>query len=194
MWKKEEFLHKLNQIGIGRLLLLLAAGIVLLVLSVPTRSTKEAKIGESTGNTAAVEIDSNDSYRIKMENQLKTALMKVNGIGKAEVMITLKGTGEVVVNKDAPSTEEMVSEEDSSGGKRKTENISKGEETILVTDENGKNIPYVIKQNEPEVAGVVVICEGGGNETVISDITDACEVLFSVPVHRIKVMKMKENP
>ena len=33
--------------------------------------------------------------------------------------------------------------------------------------------------------------EGGGNEAVAGEITQAVQVLFNIPVHKIKVVKMK---
>lgn len=53
-------------------------------------------------------------------------------------------------------------------------------------------VEFSIKELEPEIAGIVVVAQGGDEERIIKEITDACEVLFSLPIHKIKVMKMKE--
>lgn len=35
--------------------------------------------------------------------------------------------------------------------------------------------------------------QGGGDETVVNEITYAVQVLFDVPVHKIKVVKMSSR-
>ena len=49
----------------------------------------------------------------------------------------------------------------------------------------------MIKEMEPEIEGVLVAAEGGDNENVANEITQAVQVLFNIPVHKIKVVKMK---
>ena len=53
-----------------------------------------------------------------------------------------------------------------------------------------RHLPYIVKELEPEIAGVLVIAEGGNNEVIKSDVIAAVQVLFDVPAHKIKVMKM----
>ena len=48
-------------------------------------------------------------------------------------------------------------------------------------------------ENMPEVEGVIVVCEGGDNKILVSDITNAVESILGVPVHKIKVMKINQN-
>ncbi len=45
-------------------------------------------------------------------------------------------------------------------------------------------------ENMPEIEGVVVVAQGGGEPTVVSEITSAIEALLGVPAHKIKVLKM----
>ena len=186
---KEEIKERLKEIGVPKILLLLLAGAVLVMTSLP-KSTQVQTISDT-------EVEQTDStkkqtkYKEQLEAQLSEALAQVEEIGKTKIMITLKSSEELVVNKDTPYQEETTKEKDSSGGEREQTSINQQEETVLVTDGEGKSVPYVVKQLEPEIEGILVIAEGGGNEQVIQEITDACEVLFSVPVHKIKVMKMK---
>lgn len=192
--KKINWKEWIKQIGMDKLIIMLLAGIVLIALSLPGSSKNSSK-GEVIKTTEAVTTQINQSdeaYIQALENKLSNALTKVDGIGKVEVMITIKGSKERVINKDTPLEEETVTEEDSTGGKRESSSRKSQEETILVQDENGNNVPYVIQEKEPEIAGVVVIASGGGSQAIINEITDAVEVLFSVPAHKIKVMKMND--
>lgn len=51
----------------------------------------------------------------------------------------------------------------------------------------------MVKKIEPEIEGVLVAAQGGGDETVVNEITYAVQVLFDVPVHKIKVVKMSSR-
>ena len=49
----------------------------------------------------------------------------------------------------------------------------------------------MIKELAPQIEGVVVAASGAGDEFVVDEITQAVSVLFNLPVHKIKVVKMK---
>jgi Stage III sporulation protein AF (Spore_III_AF). len=199
--KAEKKKLTIKEIGIERLIIILLCGIFLIVVSVPdlfsfavsgknSDKSKVNRVNQSTGKTDASNASNTNNYVDQLEEQLKQALEKVDGIGKVDVMITLKSTKERVVLKDSPYTQETSSETDSAGGSRVSSNVSKQEESVIVDSENGDKQPFIIKEIEPEIEGIVVIAEGGGDSGTISEIISAVEVLFDVPSHKIKVMKM----
>ena len=47
----------------------------------------------------------------------------------------------------------------------------------------------VSKENAPEVEGILVIADGGGNAVVAKNLTEAVQALFGVEAHKIKIMK-----
>ncbi|WP_310604027.1 stage III sporulation protein AG [Anaerosporobacter sp.] len=187
----------LKEIGIPKLAIMFLCGILLIILSFPSllsggdkkESTKTTTTENATAQTSVTE----DSYESEMEEKLKVVLKKVEGIGDVEVMITLKSSKEKITLKDTPYSQETLSETDSSGGTRQSNTIDKKDETVLQNSGSGGSTPYVVKELEPEIEGVLVIAQGGGSQTIISEIVDAVEVLFGVPAHKIKVMKMNSN-
>lgn len=187
---KKWILDKMKDIGLLKLLLLLFAGVVLLLTTIPSKATQKNEIVDNpivTTKTSEQKI-----FKEEMERQLSLALEQVQGIGNTKIMITLKATKELIINKDRPIKEEENKEKDSAGGERVQSSKEAEETTVLVSDDTGIQTPYVIKELEPEIAGIVVVAQGGDEERIIKEITDACEVLFSLPIHKIKVMKMKE--
>ena len=170
-----------QQIGIKRALILLAAGLCLIFLSIPSAGTKE----EET-KTSIEETDEQNDVR-ELEERLVEILSTVEGVGKVEVMITLKSSKESILNKDTPYEEE---EEKSGDSTRKS--ISSNEEKVLI-EQNGESVPYVVKELEPEIEGVVVIAQGGENASVQKNITEAVTALFDVSVNKIKVLKMEDG-
>lgn len=189
----------IKEIGLPKLFLLLGAGILLLVLSLPDgKSKNEAQTPQTqsgTGQNASGGAllsgapEEEEETVKEMEERLETLLRKVKGIGDVKVMITLKSTKERVVLKDSPYTSNNSVEVDGEGGQRTVTDLEQGEETILV-DGSGETGPYVVKELMPEVQGVVVIAQGAGDAGLISEIVEAVEVLFGVPAHKVKVMKM----
>lgn len=190
----------LKEIGLPKLIIIFAAGILIILLSFPGifQSSQKAKdnaqdnlqVVQNHTNTTSYE---SNTYIAEMEKKLKSILSKVSGIGKVEVMLTLKASQEQVPLKDNPSTQESVNEVDGEGGSRTNNSLTREESTVLVADENGNSVPYIIQELEPEVEGIVVIAEGGDNVKIIMDIIEAAQVLFNVPAHKVKVMKMSNG-
>lgn len=195
---KSEQLKKLKGIKKDQLLIFLLSGILLLVIAIPVKTEKEEKTGVSQEEDrkngsldAAGSSGATDSYVRLQEERLREVLQKVEGVGKAEVMITLQTSAEKVVEKDIPSTWQDVEESDSGGGTRTTREESQTEETVYQEEEDGSRIPYVVKELEPRVEGVIVIAQGGGDAKVRQNILEAVQALFSVEAHKIKIMKME---
>ena len=198
--EKEKKKLSIKEIGPSKLVIILLVGIFLIVLSFfDLRSSSETSKDNSTSSNYNkvdnINQDTNNtdaSYIETIEKRLEEVLSKVEGIGGVEVMITLKGSKEVVTLKDSPYTQESVNVDDGEGGSELSSKIDKGDSTVIVNSGNGENMPYVIKEIEPEVSGVVVIAQGGDNGLIKTEITEAVQVLFNIPVHKIKVMKMNK--
>lgn len=183
----------IKEIGLGKLVIIFLAGIFLIIVSFPDllsqkegSKTEEQKAIQATG----VREQNADDYAAVLEAKLKMVLKKAEGVGDTDVMITLKSSKERITLKDTPYQQETVNETDSTGGTRISSNVNKGDESVMVSGGSGGTEPYVVKEIEPEIEGVVVIAEGGDQQIVIAEIIDAVQVLFDVPAHKIKVMKM----
>lgn len=199
--EKEKKKLSLKEIGPSRLVMLLLAGIFLVVVSFPNmfssdNTTEDNKVREkntSQENSISSETgDESDTYTKTLEERLKRVLAKVEGIGSVEVMITLKGSKELVILKDDPYTQESMNEDDGEGGNRVSSSIEKEESTVMVNSGNGESLPYVIQELEPKIEGIIVIAEGGDSSEIMTEIMEAVQVLFDVPAHKIKVMKMNK--
>lgn len=198
--KSLSLLEKVKNIKRSQLLLAALFGILLLVIALPTGSTEEEPKREPVKEqeeTAGYEEDAAlpggtmtaEEYRKSLERQLQEVLQTVDGVGRTEVMITLKSAGKVVVEKDVTRTGEMVKEEDAQGTKRDSQVNNFQEETQYVQEE-GFSTPFITEENMPEIEGVLVVAEGGGNAVTVKNISDAVLALFDVEAHKIMVVKM----
>lgn len=184
---------RVRRFGIKEWGIVLIVGVCLLILVIPGGETQTGSSGESRPQETELPAEGStvEDYTERLERRLEEALQKVAGIGKVTVMITVKSTTEKVVLKDEPTQTERMVEQDSEGGSRTTVSNVAEESTILVAGTAGSE-PYVMKEIYPEITGVLVIAQGSQTGTVDYDILAAVQVLFDVPAHKIKIMKMKE--
>lgn len=177
-----------------RWMLLALFGILILVIVWPVGSkSKEAdnQVSESVAGTEKRTYNYAEQYTTNMELRLKEILENVDGAGAVQVMITVKNNGEQVVEKDKSYSESKTIQSGDGGKNTTTANTSRSESTVYDRTDSGS--PYVVKQLEPEIEGVLVAAQGAGDETVVNEITYAVQVLFDVPVHKIKVVKMSSR-
>lgn len=163
------------------------AGLLLLVLTIPTGSN-----GKKENETIASSYEyEEEDYCKELEKQMEEILSKVDGVGKIEVMITLRNSKEQVINKDT-SLNSSKNVDEKEGEKSESEALEQGEETILVNID-GDNVPYVLKEYTPTVEGVLIIAEGGDNPNVKVALIEASTVLLNVPSHKVSILKMEES-
>ncbi len=193
---KEKLLKKENMIVFALL------GVLLLVIAIPLDSGKDknnideiAKKDEDDLEKIPTEdgmyIDESMEYCLALESRIEEILSVMDGVGKVQAMVTVSASREMIVEKDEPVNRATVTETDGSGGTRSTNESSFEYETIFETDSEGNKTPYVVKQIEPEIQGITVVAQGGGNAIVQKNISDVLEALFHIEAHKIKVVKMK---
>ena len=98
----------LKDFGMEKIILIAIAGIVLLAANFSEWKNSSSKTSEK--QEKSIETSQNDAYVEALENKLVHILENVDGVGKAEVMITLKSSKESVLNK-VLSEEKQTEEE-----------------------------------------------------------------------------------
>lgn len=193
---KDKLLKKENMI------VFVLLGILLLVIAIPLDSGKEKKNINAEAKRDEGEVDdipdnegdfTDESleYCLALEARIEELLSVMDGVGNVQAMVTVSASREMIVEKDEPVNRATVTETDGSGGSRSTNESSYEYETIFKTDSEGNKTPYVVKQIEPEIQGITVVAQGGGNAVVQKNISDVLEALFHIEAHKIKVVKMK---
>ena len=192
---KSYWMSKLKKPKKEQLVVLLLFGVLLVVIALPTTTgtmgadKKDADISGTQGaagtDTAAL------TYEEQLEKRLSAILSQVAGAGRVEVMLTLESRGERIVEKDTPESRKSVDETDSSGGRRTTDEQDWGEETVYYEDGSGGKSPYVVKELEPNIEGVLVLAEGGDSAVVKQELLEAVQALFPIEAHKVKIMKLE---
>lgn len=189
----EQGKERFRKFGLKEWGMLLLVGICCFVIMIPTNNREEKQDDgtqkpEDIGKTVVQ--TENSSYVEQMEKRLENLLSHVAYVGNVKVMITVSSTEEKNVLKDGRTQTEEVSESDGTGGTRIVTSNDLDMETVF-SGEDGNGEPYLVSESYPEVVGVVVLAEGSGTGSVDYDILNAVQVLFDIPAHKIKIMKMK---
>ncbi len=94
-----------------------------------------------------------DSYSQQIENDLSSAISKIEGAGKAKVMLTMENSKELVYI-DGTTTK--------------------------------------TKEIQPLIRGVLVLCEGGDDPTVVERITQAVTKTLGISSAKVCIAKLSE--
>lgn len=198
MEKKEKKKISIKEIGIGRLGLIVLAGIVLLLCSLPLGQSASGKKESNTGGkekteTGTAEINETLSYKENLENEVEELLGRMEGVGQVKVMIHISQTSEKILKEDSSVDTEDTEETDSQGGSRSVTARSEDKSVIYTVDGNGHEVPYVVMEKMPVIDGIAVVAKGGGNASVKSEVTALLEALFHLEANQISVSQMEEN-
>ena len=169
----DQLTDKMKKITAGRNFpkVLVFLGIVMMLLIMFTDDDKKEKANEISKTNS--EFITSDSFVDYSENKLTEILESIEGVGKNRVMVSVSGTEEYVY------AEEI----------RKTASQSENEYVIFDSG-SGKNA-LVIKVNNPEVSGIVIVCEGGDDPKVCEQVYKVISTAFNIPTNRIYVAEMK---
>ena len=176
----------------NHLLILFLVGLLLFVAVFPFPASDQSG-ADTVESTSAASVNEGSTtlgeYESYLEERTADILKQVDGVGDVTVMITLKSGGQKIIEKDQSGSSQTTEEEDNEGGKRTVEESTSDKTSIYEQGSDGSSAPYVSKELSPEIEGVVVIADGGGNAVTAQNITEAVQALFGVEAHKIKIMK-----
>ena len=108
--------------------ILILAGVLLMVIAIPTNSPKKEG-GDLTKDLAAEppleDTDDLKDYAAELEGRLEAALSQIEGAGRVKAMVTLEDAGESVIEKDTVNETSDLQETDSAGGNRIEKSIDR---------------------------------------------------------------------
>ena len=121
----------------------------------------------SSDNKDVATVNEIDAYVDGLENKLEACLKKVSGAGDVKVIISVaSGKSQVVATENTTDVYGNVTES-----------------PLMV---NGK--PFVIKENYPEIVGVVIVAQGANNLAVKMNLLSAAQTFLSIDEGKIKVL------
>ena len=120
---------------------------------------------------------------------------QMDGVGKVQVLITMEDTGEnVYATEERETNDNRSSYGENGGGLQSIQTSRSGEQSyLLVENQNGKRQALLVSRSEPQVKGVIVICEGAGQPSVCEAVTEAVKTVLHISANRVYVAKAKPS-
>ena len=180
-------LKKLNLKDKNTWLILGLFGVLLLVIAMPVeKSEKQGQQviqSEDVSQEAETETGNagTDASTAALEKRLEEPLSLIDGAGQVRVMITLKDTGEKVVEKDT------TRRTDASMDGMEHADLS---QSSVYEKDGSTETPYISNELTPQVEGVLVVAQGGGNSIVKQHLLQSVMALFPLEAHKITIVKM----
>lgn len=125
------------------------------------------------------EMHSNDpeSYRHQIQTELAGMLSAMEGVGTAQVLVTIGGTEEYHYAQEGDS---LITEEEV---RNKSSYVTIG----------GSKDALIESISHPPITGVVVACEGGNRSTVQESVYHAVSVACGITTAKIYVTTLESN-
>ncbi len=208
-WVKDKGLEKWFRRD--NLIVLVLAGILLFIVALPVKDKSDDKNdndkgaagqssqpheilnvpeGAESADQMARMTGTDEDYVAYLEKRLTDSLSQTANVGEVKVMITLKESSELVLEKDSSTSRSATDEKDAQGGSRSITETTSEENTVYSTD-GASSEPYVVKVYAPKIEGVLVVAEGAGSGTVNRTIADIVQALFGIDAHKVMVVKME---
>ncbi len=149
---------------------------------------KTENIQKKSNETAAPSF-STEELSVKMEKKLTALVGGISGVGRCNVMVTYENGIEYVYANESKSTSDVMDEGE--GGKKQEKN-SQENSLVIIDTGNGKEALRV-KEIQPKVRGVVVVCDGADNISVRQRVVDAVTTALDISSAKVYVAKAIEN-
>lgn len=193
----KKFLQQLNKNsknkkGFSNLIIIILAGVLILIAGSTFNSSSSNKTAQDTkkSNTATA-VSTTNSYETDLQNQLKSTLEEMDGVGNVDVMINFESGEEKVPALNSTNTTSTTQEKDTSGGVRNTTQDNNAD-TVVVTNAGSDTEPLILKTYKPKVTGICIVAQGAEDSEVRLRITEAVVNLFNIPDNKVNVYSMKK--
>lgn len=154
-------------------------GIILIGISdwiLPSKNQKTSTYQNEINLSEYIEI---------LENKTQKMVLSINGAGKSKIMITAENSQEKEFATDNDiSNDYKISDDD------KQQSADQKNEIVIIESSGNKNA-LVTKVIEPQIRGVLVLCEGADIPKVKENVTEAVKTVLGVPYNKICVIKLK---
>lgn len=142
---------------------------------------------KDSGGISAAQETQEQSQReelAELETAMEEILGKISGVGRVEVMLTLQSGSEKVLASDSSLQY--------SGSAQAPDDYNRSTETVIVSG-GGDDSVVVTQERCPQYRGALVVCEGGGSDTVRLQVTEAVAALTGLGTDRIAVVRWQSG-
>lgn len=123
-----------------------------------------------------------ENYTLKIEKKLEEIVSSIQGAGECKIMITLDTGEENIYAKQSKNMNE---------DKNESSKTSDEYEYVILKSSSTKEEGMLLKVVEPNVRGVAIVCQGGDDPLIKSNIINAVSAVLNIKTNKISITKMK---
>jgi len=158
----------------------LFAGIILIIISF-FMTNNDKNNYENINAKNDLSRTETESYINSQEKKLCELLRKIDGVSEPFVMITLESSSEYIY-----ASKQSIKENIAKNGETTQREVQK--DIILREDEKKAKSPILVKEIQPKIKGVAVVCRGISGEDARLKIINLVSTALNLPVNRVCVM------
>ena len=142
------------------IILIIAIALLGLILIIASNFTDS----ESTESIHKID---QESYTTKLENKIKDFLLRIDGINKAEVIVTLDTSNEQIYAQNQSTLDYLI-----------------------INSNNGES-PVYVTEIYPTVRGIAIACTNGESDEIKMKITKLISAYLGISSNRIEIIGIK---
>lgn len=154
--------------GTGLVVGLAVLGMLLILLSELWPQAEPTAAQSAAGSS----ITDYAEYQAQLERRLSELIGQMEGAGRTAVMVTLENGEETIYALDTQSGQ------------------TQSQQTHVLLDDGTALAQTVCL---PQVCGVAVVCDGGGDIRIVAQVTEMVSALLNIPTNRICVEKRSNS-
>ena len=162
-------------------------GIVLILLS----DLVKPKTSEEKQSDTQIKYVSLDEYENRLEQGLAEIISSINGAGKTRVLLTMESTVEQVYATNKNLSQDNRTNVDNSNSSS-DKDIQAETTYITVELSDGTEETVLVKEIQPKVRGVLVVCAGGDDSIVKGKIIDAVTKALDISSSKVSVAGLSQ--
>lgn len=130
----------------------------------------KSKTAMDPDQVPAASADEEEAYREELEKRLEALCSEVRGVGEVRVVLTLSSGYSSVYA---------------------TEEGRDGSLSLATVGSGSNQAAVILSRTPPEIAGVGVVCDGGGSSAVRQELTELISAVCHLPSNRIYVTEAR---
>ena len=157
------------------------AGVVLIILSFFSGNIINHGADADSAGSSNLAVTDAESYARGQELKICEILKRIDGVTDPYVMITLDASSEYIY-----AAKQSIKESSLKNG----ETIQKEVQKDIIFYESDKNIksPVLVKEIQPKIKGVAVICKGIKNADIQLKIINLVSTVLNLPTNKVYVI------
>lgn len=168
--------------------IILIAGIVGIALIFLSSFIPKTSTSSSEKNTASITVNMT-AYKQELEQSLADIVSSIDGAGTTRVMLTMDTSAELVYATDSKDSQQ-ISNENNGDAEQESSDTQLNYITVRLSD--GTEQTVLLKEIQPKIRGVLVVCTGGENTVVYQRVLEAVTKALDISSARVCVTKLLE--